>query len=114
MLYHTVDTGGPEKVCSIQLAISFTSGLLISPSDLSQLRESVVAIFWARLLSSLPLKDARLRMRITLSRRHSLPGLCRTRCGTPLERFRSGPELAGSEESHQDVIVRLKCSSPFY
>ena len=41
------------------------------------------------------------------SRPHSFPGSCYMRSGTSAEQFRSGPELAGSWESHQDLITRL-------
>ena len=44
------------------------------------------------------------------SRAHSFPGLRRLRSGTSPKRFRSGPEVKGSEESRQDWIARLKCS----
>ena len=40
--------------------------------------------------------------------------LCRMRSRTSPERFRSGPELAGSEEDRQDGIASLKCGFPSY
>ena len=46
------------------------------------------------------------------SRPHSFTGLCRMRSGTSSEQFRSGPELAGSGESHRGEIARLKCAFP--
>ena len=45
------------------------------------------------------------------SRPHSFLGLCHMRSGMSSEQFRSGPEIAGSEESHQDETMRLKCGS---
>ena len=47
-------------------------------------------------------------------RPHSFPGLCRMRSGTSPYRFRSGSELAGSEEGRQDGTMRLKCGFPSY
>ena len=41
------------------------------------------------------------------SRPHSFPGLYSMHSGTSPERFRSGPELAGSRESRQGVLMRL-------
>ena len=47
-------------------------------------------------------------------RLHSIPGLCLVCSDKSLERFPSGPVLAGSEEFHQVQIERLKCCSPSY
>ena len=43
------------------------------------------------------------------SRPHSFPGLFHMRSGTSPEQFQSGPELVGSLESRQDVLMRLIC-----
>ena len=48
------------------------------------------------------------------NRPHLFPGLCRMRSGTSPKRFRSGPELVGSEESRQDGVTRLKRAFPSY
>ena len=47
------------------------------------------------------------------SRPHSFPGLYRMCFGTSPERFRSGPELAGSWGSCRDVLMRLVCDFLF-
>ena len=79
----------------------------------SSLFRPVVAIFWARVVCSLALKDACFRMRITLGIVLICSLVCAIRVpGTSPERFRSGPELTGSLESRQDGIARLKCGFP--
>ena len=65
---------------------------------------NVVAFFWAKVPRCLVVEDAWFRMGITLGRvliRFLLCAKCVPR------RHRSGPELAGSWESRQDVITRL-------
>ena len=47
------------------------------------------------------------------SRPHSFPGLNSMRSGTFPKRFRRGPELAGSWESRQHVLMRLVCGFLF-
>ena len=64
----------------------------------------VTAIIWARSLCGLALRDACFRRRITR-------GVVLIRS---LKQIRTGPELAGSEETREAGREQLKCGSPSY